>query len=140
MIRVIPVPPEFISRAWPLTAPFIEKSFEYAAMREDLFSLYNKICRIELQLWVALKQDHCVAGAVSGIQDYSLSRVLNLPYIGGDEHSFHEWGPIAWAAFEDYAKLNNCNIIECSGRPGWGKFLGAQGLKLVAHTYEKELT
>ena len=31
---------------------------------------------------------------------------------------------------------NNCDSIECTGRPGWAKILANNGHKVVWHTFE----
>lgn len=136
---VLPVPLEHVAQAWLLAAPMIEKARERLPDREEAMDIFSHIVTGHYQLWVAIEVDVLVAACVSKIQEHPRARSIHIPYLGGDEHRIGEWGPVAWDAFEDFARKNHCSHISIEGRPGWKTFLAPRGFKVLSHTFERKL-
>ena len=60
------------------------------------------------QLWIAFDKDKIYGAGVT-----------EMHFVGGDE--FKKWGHKGLETFQNFAKDNNCDVIESYGRPGWEK-------------------
>ena len=89
----------------------------------------------DMQLWIALEDDHILASMVTQIIPYPRKRVLRIISIAGEDmENWIDNLPI----IENWALSNGCTSLECWGRKGWLKIL--EDWKCSYHIITKDLT
>ncbi len=83
----------------------------------------EKCLKREWQCWVACSQAEVIDCAfITFISDNPTGyNEFNIHLVGGK--NLHEWLPIAWGLFKNFAKARGCKAITGGGRAGWVKAL-----------------
>jgi hypothetical protein len=95
----------------------------------SLEQVYEQVRSGQWGLWAVVDDDDTVVGAgVTAIQQYGLTRVLEVVLFGAKSQS-REW----LATLEELKNIGRrlgCSAIRCEGRPGWERTLHAKRLNV----------
>ena len=136
-IAVSLVPPGAIPEVWAAVAPHLARPLEYSHGRFVLSDVFHMLTHQGYQLWIAFDATDVnnVKGAVvSGFREYPRLKALDLVFIGGDD--LVDWKDIMMIALRKWARKNDCESIEFTGRAGWAKMLQDHGIKKQWDCYE----
>lgn len=135
MMRATLIPEDHVVRMWPRVLPFMERAAEYTYGRYDANDILDSIVQYNHHLWVAFTASGEVKGAVVTVfKQYPKKKCLDLTFVGGDDGL--EWKAPMLRMLQHWARDNECEGIESSGRLGWGRALKDDGYKFLWQTYE----
>lgn len=139
-MHLVQIPPEAITKLWPLAAPLLEKSIElsngYTTLDREREALEAK----NKQLWFvinpegAVKNEAVAAGITSLQQNADGSKTANIEYFGGKD--MQSWFSLK-SVFENWARDEGCRDIRMWARKGWARHLS--DFKLTHYIMRKEL-
>lgn len=123
-IRIVPTAVVF--DAWPKARDHLMRAVEVADGRMTEVELYDRLAKNAQTLWLVLNDDgDCVAAATTRVEQYPEHRYLRVETIGGSE--FDNWYHDLHDAFIVWAKAQNCEGMELTGRSGWVRKLKSLG-------------
>lgn len=137
MMQVSYVPLEYVDTYWHAVAPHLEKSVKYTYGRYTLNAIYDSIVKYNNHLWAAYEDNLVYGAVVTEVVDYPLKRVLMMHFTGGVD--LPKWKDPMLSLLRSWAKENECDCIESTGRPGWAKVFKNNGYKAICTTYELPL-
>jgi len=118
---IVPVPQNEIQHVWHIVGPLLQKGIDKSNGEYTLDDVYRFCTDGDMQLLMAVIEDEIVAALNTEIIIYPRKKAFRLINAGGSH--LKEWGPELWEFMEAAAKLNDCDLIEAIGRPGWMKYL-----------------
>lgn len=136
-MQVTWVPTEHVEFVWPNIREYMMGAAEYTFGRFTAFDIKSELIRRgdEQQLWVAFEDKNNYYGAVvTEIFDYPQTRALVMHFTGGKQ--LPKWKKPMLNILKEFARENDCNIIESYGRPGWGKVFKKDGYEQKFIFYE----
>ena len=115
------VPTDHIDEIWPRVKKHMERAAEYTYGRLLAEDIKDNLTAPDTaqQLWIAFDKDKIYGAGVTEIIEFPRLKTLTMHFVGGDE--FKKWGHKGLETFQNFAKDNNCDVIESYGRPGWEK-------------------
>ena len=122
----------------PVLKPFLEKvcaRSDGMICPADILQLaYDEL----LYLWVIVcdKTIHGFIGTV--IQELPRMRVAKITLAASEPHTQDKWLGITLQRVEEWAREEECSILEIEGRAGWAKFL-PEPYKPAMVTYRREI-
>jgi len=133
-MKVYLVPLEDVNLWWPQVSKYINKAVE----RQDKLDLHHVYLDIVVNghsLWIALDSEMELKGAaVTAVLTYPKTTCLFIEYLGGEDGQ--EWKEAMLSMLKEWAKANNCRTIEFEGRPGWGRVLKQDGVRVKYEVFE----
>lgn len=120
------VPTGMVAEAWPLVAEFLQDALDHA-WGFGLDDIRLKLIKGDATLWVIEKDMVLVAAVVTEICYYPKCRALNIWLTGGE--GFNQWKDCI-ASLEGYSRMNGCEVIEATGRPGLQRILKSLGFNV----------
>jgi hypothetical protein len=135
-IKVSIVPTEHAFAIWPKVRHHLSRCVEYTGDRFEVEDMLTQIVEGDQELWIAYDDDtKDIKGVVTtGYLNYPRKRALCMQFTGGDD--LKEWKEPMLEMLQQWAFDNNCDVIECSGRPGWAKIFDTDGHKPLWQTFE----
>lgn len=92
----------------------------------------------EQTLWLVHDEEGRIVGALTTeIVQYPERKALALHFLGGD--GFDEFYPAIFERLFDYARYNNCTIVESNARFGFWKWFKPSGFERPSAFYELEI-
>lgn len=132
------VPIEHILEVWPTVEPMIQGALDRAPGRFKSADIFLLLRSGYQTLWIAVDEPkEILAAFVTRVYDLPQGRITSIDWAGGRDHE--RWVERFDEVITKYAKDNGSNIVEYSGRPGWGKYLKKSGWENTAVIYEKAL-
>ena len=129
------VPGDQVLQIWPKIEKYMDRAAEYTFGRYTTEDIKYSITQYDHHLWVAFDDEKNLKGAVvTAFKHYPQKKYLDLVFIGGDDGL--SWKDCMLKLLQHWAYDNQCDGIESSGRPGWGKIFKDDGYKVLWHTYE----
>ena len=128
------VPPQMIDQVWPSVERYLADSAEYTYGRYTVDDIKDTITDYDHHLWIAFNDSVVKGAVVTNIITYPRKKCLSMVFCGGID--VREWRDQMISMLQAWAFDNNCDSIECTGRPGWAKILANNGHKAVWHTFE----
>ena len=132
------IPPNYIHTLWDDVEKHLAPAIARSHGRWDMQSLYESMRKVEQNLWVAFNDDNVVEGVgTTEFVFYPKKKMLAMQYLGGK--NFNSW---IWDMLErmnSWAKDNECDGIEGTGRHGFWKWLEQDGFIRSYTIYEKEV-
>ena len=129
------IPPNYVHTLWDDVEKHLAPAIERSHGRWDMQSLYESMRKMEQNLWVALNEDNVIEGE---FVFYPKKKMLVVQYLGGT--NFNNWVWDMLERFNSWAKDNECDGIEATGRHGFWKWLEQDGFARSYTTYEKEVS
>lgn len=131
---IIAVPHTDLDKVWPTASVELSKAIAHCGGRFFIDDLYKSLQARTAVLWIIVQGTQLRAAAMTRIALYPRKRAVSVDWIGGSGMS--EWIPDFIRAMKSYAEANSCSVVECSGRPGWGKILPTHGWRQTHVSFE----
>ena len=131
------VPPDGVGRVWPAVEPYVAKAVSYTDGRYEAFDVLHLLLTSDYHLWVAFCDDGIKGAVVTRFIDYPRKRYLFLEFCGGVDG--FQWKDKMLSVLRDWAKDNDCDGIEASGRDGWKKIFERDGYEPKLRNFELAL-
>lgn len=119
-----------IEEEWDEAWPYLERAIARFPEVQNKFSeasIYRKLMRGEMQLWIALAiSDVRMIGAVVTeiITDpkHPGKLFMAIPLVGGEQ--WHKWGDSMWNTLKAWGRSKGCTHALGYGRKGWQRLYG----------------
>lgn len=133
-MQVTLVPPEGVMHIWPKVRPYLARAVEYTGGRYETDDILVSVTDYDHHMWIAFEERDVKGVVVTTFADYPRKRVLNMIFCAGA--NLPEWKTDMLALLRRWARDNNCDAIEGTGRKGWLRTLEPDGMKPLWHTFE----
>lgn len=133
-MQVTLVPREYIDDVWGRIERFMGMAAEYTFGRYTADDIKDSILNYEHDLWMAFDGEDIKGVVVTNFVQYPRMRCLAMQFTAGED--LKDWKAPMLALLQRWARDNNCDKIESSGRPGWPRVLRDDGAEVLWHTYE----
>jgi hypothetical protein len=129
--------PQEVPSLWPVVSPMLREAIGMTSGRLDEATVFKALATGEFHLWLVV-QDGLIGAFVTQICTWPTGlRVAHFVLAGGREH--RAWIPLM-AKVEEWARANNCQILDASGRKGWQRSMETlEGWKVMAIQMEKDI-
>jgi hypothetical protein len=136
MIKATIVPSDYINVVWPSIKTYLKGAADYTYGRFDIEDIYAGLFTRPQQLWVAYDDsDNSVYGAVvTEVIEYPRMKALVMHFTGGED--LPKWKTEMLELLKEFAKSQQCSIIESYGRRGWSKVFKDDGYEERFTFYE----
>lgn len=133
------VPPAYLQTCLKYIEPLMLRAVETTNGRSGIKDLINDIVAQDQFLWVCFEIDPIVYYAICTIKiiQYPNRRMISGIYVAGDH--MDKWRDPLLDTLEKFAKDQNCDGIEMTGRYGWKRVLADRGWKTDFCLYERDL-
>lgn len=120
-IIVSAVPPHLIDMVWPGVERILGPHLSHiSGDRYEMSDIYREVSKSEQGLWCVFAPA-LIAVATTRVIDYPRKRALSCQFCAGTR--MDEWiGPMQ-EKFEAFARDCGCQLLEMTGRRGWGMYL-----------------
>lgn len=133
-MKVYLVPLEDVNLWWPKVTEHLNRAVVQQD-KVDIHDVYLDVVVNGHSLWIVLDANMELRGAaVTVVLTYPKSTCLFIEYLGGEDGP--EWKEAMISMLKEWAKANNCRTIEFEGRPGWGRVLKQDGVKVKYEVFE----
>tara|TARA_Y100000401_G_scaffold94028_1_gene80436 strand:- start:98 stop:529 length:432 start_codon:yes stop_codon:yes gene_type:complete len=130
MIQLVNIPPESVSKAWGI----VKADIANALARSNGYALADHILKWinekKMQLWILwdpeAENNKYYGVVVTEIIQRPLQKCLNIKIMTGRHRE--KWQHLI-KHIEDFAWLQNCDLLELVARPGWKKILKPFGYR-----------
>jgi hypothetical protein len=134
-VTVSLVPTPHVRELWPRIRSHVERAAEYTHGRYTADDILTSITDYDHHLWIAFDNPSDIKGiVVTALKSYPRMRALDLVFIAGDNAI--EWKDEMLHMLQCWAYDNDCDVVESSGRLGWGRALRDDGYKPLWQVYE----
>jgi hypothetical protein len=133
-MQVSAVPAEYVKQVWPDVIEYMQGAADYTYGRYDVEDILDSITDYDFTLWIAFKEAGIKGAVVTSFIDYPRKRMLCMQFCGGVE--LEQWQAPMLELLQRWAKDNDCDGIESTGRVGWSKVFKSDGYKPLWQTYE----
>ena len=126
----------YVSAIWNQVEPILGKSLLTAHGRYTMKSILREIVNFEQHLWVVFDDDKkIIAALTTRFVNYPDKRLLAGQFLGGEK--IMQWRDPMLETLERWAKDNNCDGVEMTGRKGFTKVLAPHGWTPEYTVFEK---
>ena len=126
----------YVSAIWNQVEPILGKSLLTAHGRYTMKSILREIVNFEQHLWIVFDDDKkIIAALTTRFVDYPDKRLLAGQFLGGEK--IMQWRDSMLETLERWAKDNNCDGVEMTGRKGFTKVLAPHGWTPEYTVFEK---
>ena len=133
-MNVALVPKEDYITIFPLIEDYLKLAAKYTYGRYGEQDIKNKLLTKQQQLWIAFEGTNMFGFVVTEVITYPKMKTLIMHFTAGKELSL--WKDDMLAELRDFAKLNDCKVIESYGRKGWAKVFKQDGYNTKFIFYE----
>lgn len=138
-LMVTMIPQDHVRLMWPRVRWFMERAADYTYGRYEADDILFGLENYNHHLWVAFEPHSGVKGAVvTGLKKYPRKLYLDLIFIGGEEGM--SWKDEMLKVLRCWARDNDCDGIESTGRFGWAKIFKNDGYHAIGQAFELPLT
>lgn len=112
-------------KIWPQVEPFLISALKRWLPVYFSCDLLEMVLKDEMQLWIIVdqKEERLYGAGLTSIRQYPRARMMDLFMLGGRE--MKKWRDKWEAAMDLFAKSQQCDFMQASGRSGWASFKGA---------------
>ena len=126
----------YVSAIWNQVEPILGKSLLTAHGRYTMKSILREIVNFEQHLWIVFDDDKkIIAALTTRFVNYPDKRLLAGQFLGGEK--IMQWRDSMLETLERWAKDNNCDGVEMTGRKGFTKVLAPHGWTPEYTVFEK---
>jgi hypothetical protein len=139
-MNVISIPVDKIDSVWILVKKYIDDALLYSGGHNDSDFVHKMLKENKMQLWVIWDdskktiEENLNGVVVTEIIQRKYTKACNIYILTGKNRQ--KWQHLV-SVIEDFAKQNNCNIMELIARPGWQKILKNYNYKRTHIVLEK---
>lgn len=134
-MQVSLVPPDHVDLCWDVVSSHLGKSIGTAHGRYTMDDLFAEIKNFEQHLWIVFDGDPIIAALTTRFMQYPRKRMLAGQFLGGSK--IMRWRDEMLITLEKWAKDNDCEGLEMTGRNGFEKVLGPHGWTPEYVVFEK---
>jgi len=135
-VQVSLVDHNYVSAIWDQVEPILGKSLPTAHGRYTMKSILREIVNFEQHLWIVFDDDKkIIAALTTRFVNYPDKRLLAGQFLGGEK--IMQWRDPMLETLERWAKDNNCDGVEMTGRKGFTKVLAPHGWTPEYTVFEK---
>lgn len=136
MIVTTYVPKEYIELVWDRIEPYLDGAAKYTYGRFNVEDIKEELLTKDQQLWIAYDDvtETTYGAVVTEIITYPRLKTLVMHFTGGIE--LPKWKTPMLEALQEFARNNDCDVIESYGREGWGKVFKDDGFTKRFMFYE----
>jgi hypothetical protein len=128
------VPPDRVGDVWPLVKDYIDVAVYQTDGRYTLDDAFTLVAQHGYLLWIAFDEEKLKGAVITCFLTYPRKKVLHIMFLGGAEG--RAWKDATLETLQRFAKDNECDCIEASGREGWSRVLKLDGFKPLWQTFE----
>ncbi len=134
-MSLVHIPADRVPDVWNVVSPFLPQLLERSSGRDTVESLFSQMVSGAITLWCVLDGENVVAivGADVGFAPSGL-KVATILFCSGA--GSHKW-LFLLDEIEDWARANDCQVLEMRARKGWAKKL--PDFKITTVNFEKVL-
>lgn len=133
-MQVSAVPAEYVKQVWPDIKEYMQGAADYTYGRYGVEDILDSITDYDFTLWIAFNEAGIKGAVVTSFIDYPRKRMLCMQFCGGVD--LEQWQVPMLELLQRWAKDNDCDGIESTGRVGWSKVFKSDGYKPLWQTYE----
>ena len=133
-MQVSAVPAEYVKQVWPDVKEYMQGAADYTYGRYDVEDILDSVTDYDFTLWIAFNEAGIKGAVVTSFIDYPRKRMLCMQFCGGVD--LEQWQAPMLELLQRWAKDNDCDGIESTGRVGWSKVFKSDGYKPLWQTYE----
>lgn len=137
-MQVSVVPKEYVHAIWDKVAAFVESATERTNGRYSAEDVLSYIVDYDYLLWIAFDGEGIKGAVVTYFGSYPRKKTLNVMILGGAEGI--TWKEPMLKTLNNWARDNQCDSIEASGRMGWARVLKDNGFTPLWQTFEMPIT
>jgi hypothetical protein len=134
-MQVSLVPPDHIDICWDRISSLLGKSIGTAHGRYTMDDILREIRSFEQHLWVVFDDTKIIAALTTRFMLYPHRRMLAGQFLGGSR--IMRWRDEMLVTLEKWAKDNDCDGLEMTGRNGFEKVLAPHGWTPEYVVFEK---
>ena len=136
------VPAEFLADEFIMNGPLIARAARTSEGRYESADLFSACCENQMLLWVIVRlhksgRRQTLGVVFTGINVYPRMKTLCLRYAAGVEVG--SWASLLYTKMQEFARKEDCAMVETVCRPGWGRFLKKFDIKPKAIILEVRL-
>jgi len=126
-VKLIRIEQEYIQTTFPLVEHLLQKAINLNRGEFNLEDVYNWLLSGYMHLWIGVtEEDGIVLAATSEFCQYPRKKSLKMPLVAAEKNTIGKWLDYCWRDDSEiiaFAKENNADTIESTGRKGWNKVL-----------------
>lgn len=124
---------------WIRLVPYITEALRWCNGELSESSIKALIAAEKMQVWIALSGEgaELLGVIISEITEFPCLRTLRIVLLQGT--AFRDWSGFARVALEAFARENQCQRLEASGRKGLARLLAPLGFSVAYTTLIYEL-
>ena len=132
------IPPNYVHTVWNEVEEHLAPAIARSHGRWDMPSLYESMRAMKQNLWIAFNAENLIEGVgVTEFISYPKKKMLVVQFLGGTDFNGWVWDMLS--QFKSWARDNECDGIEATGRHGFWKWLEQDGFIRAYTTYEREV-
>lgn len=136
-MKVALIPNTEVARVWSEVEPHLKRAVARSRGRFEIVDLLEHCVTGVQQLWIVMDDRtenlDIVASFTTEFLNYPRVRALNCVFCGG--YQISAWKDVVSATLRQFARDNECGIVELTGRPGWRSVLESVGWSREFTTY-----
>ena len=137
-MKISIIPYTHIDAIWDSVKDMIAGACFYTNGRYTSDDVLSLLQENKLMLWIAFDDAMDIHGvSVTCITHYPSKRALTSVFVGGTNAKI--WLGIMANVLIKWAKDNDCDCLEGTGRSGWMKIIPSLGLKKMQTQFEKDI-
>lgn len=136
------VHPMYVDDCWIDAGRYLNKAAKTSHGRYDILDIRRDIHFGNQQLWILFDgDDNMIAAITTMFSFYPQKKALVIAFCGSnDDTGWVKHRNLVIGTLNDFARENECNSLELSGRAGWEKVLKSLGFEKSFTTLEMEVT
>jgi len=134
MIQASLVPTEHVPDIWEAVRPYINKVAALTYGRYEPDDVFDLVTNKGYLLWIAFDETQIRGVVVTFFMQYPRTKYLYLLMCAGENGK--EWKIPMLELLQRFARDNNCDGMEATGRLGWAKIFHDQGYKPLWQVFE----
>ena len=128
------VPNEYANDIWPQVKDYLAGAAEYTHGRYDVDDIREAVMDGDHTLWIAFSDTGIKGAVVTNFMFYPRKKYLVMAFCGGVH--LEQWKDQMLKLLQHFAYDTQCDGIEATARPGWGKIFQHDGHKPLWHTFQ----
>lgn len=134
-MRLVPVPPAKVGKAWPHVEEWVERALERGNADHTAEGIRDQIHRGTSQLWLVWGEGQPQGVVITEILDGARGRTCNIVVLAGER--FSGWEHLQADLAQWAREYWGCVRLSLVGRKGWVRRLAGAGWSETAVTLER---
>jgi len=135
MITVNLMNPQSLPSIWQELEPFLQQCADASNEIEEASEYYHQLVTGFTGLFLVTDEEEILGVILIQRQEYPHVSICQIIALAGKEMG--KWLTYANDAVYNWAAVNDCQLVQAYGRPGWKKFYREQGWNMSKVIYSK---